>query len=124
MHTGNRVALKTILIELRFLPTHEEDALRVLRSVTGITEAKSGCRACSVGRDSADEELFRYREEWDSESAFLRHVRSGEFQRVLVAMDMCSEEPQVLVGNLSGTRGMDCLRELRGEKEGTTASDT
>jgi quinol monooxygenase YgiN len=115
MPTDKRVALKTVLIEMRFLGAHEHDALRVLRSVTGITAAKSGCRACSVARDAADDELFRYREQWNSETAFLRHIRSDEFQRVLVAMDMCSEEPQVLVGNLSGTSGMDCLRELRGE---------
>ena len=124
MHTGNRVALKTISIDMRFLPDHEEDAIRVLRSVTGVTEAKSGCRACLVARDATDEELFLYREEWDSESAFLRHIRSEEFRRVLVAMDMCSEEPQVLVGDLSGTSGMERLRELRKEKEGTAASDT
>lgn len=121
MNTGNRISLKTILIEMRFLPPQAEDALRLFRSVAGITEAKSGCSACSIGRDSVDEELFRYREEWDSESAFLRHIRSDEFQRVLVAMDMCREEPQVVVGNLSGTRGMDCLRELRGEEGGVTA---
>ena len=121
MGTGNRIALKTILIEMYFPPSQREDALRVLRSVTGITMAKSGCRASSVGQDSDDKELFRYREEWDSESAFLRHVRSEEFQRVLVAMDMCREEPRVLVGDLSGDSGMGCLRKLRGEEGGITA---
>ena len=49
--------------------------------------------------------------------AFRKHLRSEEFRRVLMAMDMCCEEPKVLVGNLSGGSGMDYLRELRGQRQ-------
>ena len=121
MNPDRRVALTTISIDMRFLPAQVEDALRLLRSVAGLTEAKSECRVCSVARDASEEELIRYREEWDSEAAFRRHVGSEEFQRVLVAMDMSCEEPQVLVGNLSERGGMECLRELReGEANAAT----
>lgn len=121
MTSGNRITLSTISIDMRFLPADAEGAIQLLRSVAGITEAKSGCHACSVLRDAVEEDRLRYREEWDSEPSFRRHLQSGEFQRVLLAMDMSREEPQVLVGNLSGISGMESLRELRGEQgESTT----
>jgi len=115
------VALSTLSIDMRLSPAQVEDALRLLRSVAGLTEAKSECRVCSVARDTAEEGLIRYHEEWDSESAFRRHIRSEEFLRVLVAMDMSCEEPQVLVGNLTGISGMESLRELRREQGEITA---
>ena len=54
-------------------------------------------------------------EEWESAEAFRRHIRSEEFRRVLVAVDMCCEEPQIVIGNLSGHSGMEYLRKLRDE---------
>ena len=117
MNRRSTIDLSTLCIDMRFSPEDLDDALRLLRSVVGVTEAKAGCRSCSVARDAADEALVRYREEWDSNPAFRRHVRSTEFQRVLIAIDMASEEPEVMVGNLSGFLGLNSLRELRGERD-------
>jgi quinol monooxygenase YgiN len=63
--------------------------------------------------DAADGGLVHYREEWESPEAFHKHVRSEEFRRVLIAVDLCCEEPRIVVGNLSGRNGMEHLRELR-----------
>jgi quinol monooxygenase YgiN len=114
------VSLATCSIDMRFAPKDVDRAVQLLLSVTGHTQAKRGCRACRVGMEAAEKGLVHYREEWDSENAFQRHVQSEEFRRVLVAMDLCCEEPQIVIGNLSGHRGMEYLRQLR-EKEVTTA---
>jgi len=50
---------------------------------------------------------------WHSESGFQKHAQSDAFRRVLVAMDMCCEEPRIVIGNLSGRNGMAYLQELR-----------
>jgi quinol monooxygenase YgiN len=86
-----------------------------LLSVRGYIQAKLGCRACEVGMEAEDAGLVHYREEWESAEAFHRHIRSEEFRRVLVAVDMCCEEPQIVIGNLSGHSGMEYLRKLRDE---------
>jgi quinol monooxygenase YgiN len=106
---------------MRFSPADANSAVQLLLSAVGRTEAELGCQACTVARDAADENRVRYSETWDSEAAFQRHVQSEEFRRVLVAMDMCCEEPQVVVGNLSGQRGMTHLQELR-TKDGSRST--
>jgi quinol monooxygenase YgiN len=69
--------------------------------------------------DADDAGLVHYVEEWDSAEAFRQHLQSEEFRRVLIALDLCCEEPRIMVGNLSGEIGMAYLRKLREEGDKT-----
>jgi quinol monooxygenase YgiN len=94
------------------MPLSEEQverALAVLVAVAGPTRAKRGCLSCCVDRDM-DAGTIRYSEEWDSEDAFQRHLRSEDFQKVLVAMDLCYEEPRISLGETTITGGVEVLR--------------
>jgi len=108
-------AMKTCTIAMRFDPAAVPRALELLFSASGPIRAKRGCKSCRVQKDASDPCLLRYAEEWISEDAFRRHIRSEEFWRVLVAMDLCSEEPEVAIGDLSVRYGMDVLRKIREE---------
>jgi quinol monooxygenase YgiN len=120
MVNASGVTPATCLICMRFSPGDVARAIKMLHSSVGTTEAKRGCLTCSVARDTADENLVRYSEMWDSEPEFRRHVQSEEFRRVLTAMDMCCEEPQVLVGGRSGRDAMEYLQVLRCNREEAT----
>jgi hypothetical protein len=61
-----------------------EGAVQLLRSVVGQIEVKPGCRCCWVGRNVGEDSWMDYREEWDSEKAFARHIRSLEFHPWLI----------------------------------------
>lgn len=101
------------MIDMQLAPVNTSRAVQLLVSAVGSIEAKSGCQACTVAQDATDPNRVRYSESWETEAAFQKHVRSEEFRRVLVAMDMCCEKPQVVIGNLSGRSGMAYLQELR-----------
>lgn len=113
MKSDSHLALVTCSIDMHFSSGDAEHAIRLLLSSVERTEAKPKCRACTVLRDASDGCRVRYSESWISKTAFEQHVLSEEFRRVLVAMDMCCEEPQVVIGNLSGHSGISYLRELR-----------
>jgi quinol monooxygenase YgiN len=117
MDSNDKLSLVTCVIDMRFDPKDVDRAVSLLLSVKGSIQTKHGCRACDVGMEAADRSLVHYREEWESEERFHRHVRSEEFRRVLIAVDMCSEEPRILVGNLSGEIGMAHLRKVREEMD-------
>jgi quinol monooxygenase YgiN len=121
MNPSDRLSLATCSIGMRFESKDMEHAVRLLLSVRRTIQAKRGCRACEVGMDASDTGLVHYLEEWESAEDFHLHVRSEEFRRVLIAVDMCSEEPRIVIGNLSGHDGMAYLRDLReeGSKEHT-----
>lgn len=105
--------LITSSIRMLFKPEHVESAVGLLRSNIEMIGAKAGCRGCILARDAVVEGRIHYSEEWESEAPFRQHLRSGEFQRVLLAMDMSAEEPEVIVGTFSGHCGIAHLRKLR-----------
>lgn len=112
------VSVVTCIVDMHFSTPDATTAVPLLLSGVDLTEAKTGCRGCSVARDAADPDRIRYSEEWADEGSFRRHVQSPDFQRVLAAMDLCCEEPHVVIGNLSGHQGMACLQQVRDQKGG------
>jgi quinol monooxygenase YgiN len=113
MDSGNRFHLTTCSIDMRIDPKDVDHGVRMLLSVRGGIQAKRGCRACEVGIEASEPGLVHYREEWESEDVFHQHVQSEEFRRVLIALDLCCEEPRIVFGNLSGRTGMADLLNLR-----------
>ena len=113
MQSNDHFGAVTCTIDMDFQPEDLEKAVGLLVSGTGCTEATPGCRSCTVTHDVGEKNQVRYSEEWDGKAAFVRHLRSEEFRRILVAMDMCSSEPLVRIGNISGRIGLQYLRELR-----------
>jgi quinol monooxygenase YgiN len=115
MRNGDKLSLATFSIDMRFAPKDVDQAVRLLLSVKEHIRAKHGCHACTIGREADDPGLIHYHEEWESAEWLRRHVRSEEFQRVLIATDLACEEPRIVVGNLSGQSGMAHLHALREE---------
>jgi quinol monooxygenase YgiN len=113
MQDPTSATLKTCSIAMRFDAADLPKALELLLSAVGPTRAKHGCRSCHVDRDAIEPDRVRYEEEWDSGEALMRHVRSQDFLFVLLALDLCREEPEVRVADLSAQRGMGVLRNLR-----------
>ena len=114
------ISLWTCLIDMRFSTREIESAVRLLLSPAERTEAKPECHSCSIMRDAVDQDRVRYTEVWTSEARFREHARSDEFRYILAAMDMCSEEPELTIGVLSGQNGLAYLQELRLSFDGDT----
>ena len=121
MTTHEKRAVLTLVVDMCFAPEARDQAISVLTSGTGRTEAKRGCMECMVSQDALVEEHVRYSEKWESESFFRRHVRSEDFRRVLLAMDMCSQEPRVAVGSVTGQEGLAQLEKWLKETPGEEA---
>ena len=102
---------KTCCITLPFSAGQSERAIAVLMAAAGPTRAKRGCLSCRIDRD-IDAGTIQYSEEWDSEAAFHRHLRSEDFRKVLIAMDLCYEEPRISLGETTMTGGVEVLRSL------------
>ena len=113
MESSNGISFTTCSIDMQFEPKDVDHAIRMLLSVRGSIQAKRGCRACEVGKETSESGLIHYHEEWESEDVFHQHVQSEEFLRVLIALDLCCKEPRIVFGNLSGRTGMADLLKLR-----------
>ena len=105
----------TVVATIR-IPTAEDrvdDVIATLRSVIGPSLANRTCSECRVLRDATDESFVLFFERWESFAAFERHVRSELYRRVLAAIDMAAEPPEVRFECMERTWGLNLVEELR-----------
>jgi quinol monooxygenase YgiN len=101
------------LVEMHFATGERDRATSLLVTVVERIRAKAGCGGCWVSRDAVESGIVRYSEIWETEPMFHAHVQSNEFRHVLTALDMCSREPTVTIGRLTGIGGFEHLKDLR-----------
>ena len=109
----DRFSMSTCSVDMRFLPGDRDRAVQLLLSGRADIVTKRGCRSCDVATEPGEDGVVHYREVWESGELFHEHVRSEEFRRVLIAMDLSCEEPWIVVGKLCGHSGLAYLRSLR-----------
>ena len=94
-------------------PERRNDVLKTLRGVIGPTEVQPGCLHCRIYQDVDNPNALTYVEEWESEGALKKHVRSDLYEGVLSILDLSTEEPVVQFHAVSETRGLDLVEEVR-----------
>jgi quinol monooxygenase YgiN len=105
------------LIRIEPLPEKRDRLLEILISVAGHTRLIIGCTGCMVYEDRGNGNAVLYLERWQSREALHRHVRSGLYMRVLHAMDLGSEPPEISFYEISGEKGLELIQELRQEEQ-------
>jgi len=60
--------------------------------------------------------MIVYLEQWRTWEAFMRHLRSETYAKILEAIELSREMPSVTYFEVSSIKGMDLLNAVRGEK--------
>lgn len=104
-----------VIASFRLFPARERrrHVLGILRTIQGPTKALSHCGSCQLYEEDGYEEAILYIEQWDSEPEFHRHVRSDLYRQLLEAVELSRRSPEIQFHQVSGTRGMDLLEEIR-----------
>lgn len=76
----------------------------------------SGCLECRIWEGDGDEGEILFLEHWQTWEAFMRHIRSDHYSRMLEAMELSREEPEVSFFEVTTLRGMDLLKAVRNQK--------
>jgi len=100
-------------VKINPLPGKQQAVLDILRSVTGPTRLKSGCMDCAVYTDQGEAQTILYLEQWQSREFLDRHIRSELYFRVLTAMELANEAPEIYFHEVSNTRGLEYVEALR-----------
>ena len=100
---------------VRVIPQPERfaEVLRTLRSIIGPTQAESGCLRCSLCQDVLSENEIILFEEWATQADLDRHLRSAEYRKILAALDLSSQPPEVLFHVVGETRGLEAVAAAR-----------
>jgi quinol monooxygenase YgiN len=104
-----------IIGTVRILPEPEQHAavLEVLRSVQGPVRAQPGCAACDIYEEQGPEPAVVFVERWKTDEALEAHLRSDIYRRILGAIELSSDKPEIRFEHVSSSEGMELIERLR-----------
>lgn len=107
---------------IRILPAPDRRAqvLEVFQAIQGPVLAQPGCLACRIYEEQGPDLAVVLVESWESREALEAHLRSETYRRILGAIELSVDPPEVRFDHVSATEGMDLIERSR-TPAGTTA---
>ena len=90
-----------------------DEALEILGSIMQRTRFESGCVSCNVYRDVDSENEVMIQEIWKNEKDLARHLRSDEYQKVLLVAEMASATPEIRFYTIQHSAGVETIEKAR-----------
>ncbi len=111
-------ALCVIFSVLRLVPSAKKHAqvLEILRSVQDLTRPLPGCSGCWLSEQDPLPNHIRYTEQWESEEALHEHIGSDLYKRVLAAMELSSQQPDVKFYFANAVKGLELIEAIRNQE--------
>ena len=94
-------------------PKKQNEALRILRSTTELDRVKQGCVSSRIYEDVQEENVLMFEEIWKTEEDLERHLRSDEYLRILLVLEMALKQPEIRFDTISSSTGIETIQEAR-----------
>ena len=101
------------LIRINPHPRTRREILDILRNAEFVVRTKTGCLGATVYLKKFEEEVILYLENWESREDFERHVRSSQYDRILAALDLARDPPEINFFDNTGLGGMEVIEAIR-----------
>jgi quinol monooxygenase YgiN len=101
------------IVKIAPLPDKRKEILSILRTIKGPIQALSTCLYCCICEEEGDDGVIIYLEHWQSWEDVMRHIRSDLYTRMLEAMELSREMPDVGFYEVSAMRGMELIGAVR-----------
>ena len=98
---------------LRISPRKRDEALRILRSTSEGDRIPPGCLSCRIYEDLQEVNVIMFEELWRSKEELEQHLRSDDYRKILLLMEMALQHPEVRFNNLSSSSGMETIEKAR-----------
>lgn len=112
-----------LLLRLNLPEPGGREVIDALRSVTRPARLDPQCITSRILRDAEDPEAVSYIEEWLSEEALVRRVRSDEFGGLLALMEAAASPPVLEFRFESTVKGLEYVAAVRDMRPTPTPQD-
>ncbi len=97
-------------------PQKRDEVLKTLKSMTGENRIQSGCLSSRLYRDENEEAVFMVEEIWRNQDYLDLYLRSENYRRMLLVMEMAGEPPEIKFHTISEPAGLEVVEKARGRK--------
>ena len=100
-------------IRMKISPQKHGEALKILKSIVEVNRILPGCLRCRIYEDIQEDDVILYEEMWQSEEELAQHLRSDEYRKVLLVMEMALYHPEVGFNTLTSSTGIETIEKAR-----------
>jgi len=90
-----------------------DEAIDILSLVSQRVRIEEGCIGTFVYRDADSSNSLMIEEIWEDEKDLMNHLRSDEYQRILLVAEMASAPPEIMFYRIQSTSGVELVEEAR-----------
>jgi quinol monooxygenase YgiN len=100
-------------LKMDFPPAKIDEVRKILGSIVERIRVNAGCIGCSVYQDVDNKHLIVFEEKWRSNEDLQRHLRSEDYRKVLLVMDMAIIPPEIRFDTITDTSGVEIIESAR-----------
>ena len=89
------------------------EVLKIFNSIVEQCRYGPGCLSCHVYRDMREANVLMLEEVWKNEEALNVHLRSDEYQHLLLALEMARKQPEIRFDTISSSTGIETIENAR-----------
>jgi quinol monooxygenase YgiN len=94
-------------------PNKQLEAIKILMSVAESTKIDRGCICCWIYRDVTDKRVIMFEESWERQKDPDRHLRSDDYLKMLLVIEMSVEAPEILFDTNVHSTGISTIEKAR-----------
>ncbi len=104
-----------VLATLRVMidPKKHREVMSVFKSLAEQNRILQGCLSCRIYRDVEEEGVFLFEEMWKNEEELNRHLRSKEYNKLLLILEMALQNPEIRFSAVTGWSGIETIEKAR-----------
>jgi len=105
-----------VLVTLRMaIPLQKRaEALKILKAMVALNQARpDDCVFCRICEDSLEDNILQFEEMWRNEEELKRHLRSDEYHKVLLVLEMALRQPEIRFDTISSSTGIETIEKAR-----------
>jgi quinol monooxygenase YgiN len=89
------------------------EAMEILASFAERTRVRSGCLGIRIYQDTQDVCVIMVEELWKDRETLDRHLRSNDYRRVLLVVEMALEKPEIRFDEVAHSTGLETIEKAR-----------
>jgi len=101
-------------VRMAIPPQKRDEALKILRLTADQCRVRPSCLSCRIYEDVLEQNVLMFEERWGSQDDLERHLRSEEYYRVLLVMEMALKQPEISFDTILGSTGIETVEKARG----------
>ena len=101
------------IIRMMIPPRKRNEALKILKSITDHCSDYHGCLSCNIYEDLQKKNILMFEQVWSADEDLNLHIRSDEYRKLLLIMEMASQQPEVRFDTISNSTGIETIEKAR-----------